>query len=259
MLGCFKPDFSSLSQEEKDNYKALHCSMCRSIKKNYGTFETLFLNYDLNFIYLTNFPDLNLKKSKECCSINPFKKVFTYDLDFSLYSDLTIIFIYVALLDKKFDKEFSLLYRFIEKSLKRSIRKARIKFNRKLEDEVFESLKGENDLNEISSLYADILITHLSLKEEMKSFFKEMIKIMYYFDSFKDYFNDKKHNKFNVFSSINIDDVPDESRRLIVESIFKLRSYISQNSINLKTLEYSLQSKFNKLNIKFAKDKRRFS
>ena len=51
MLGCFKPDFPSLTEEEKNIYKALHCSMCKSLQKNYGNLPTLFLNYDLDFIF----------------------------------------------------------------------------------------------------------------------------------------------------------------------------------------------------------------
>lgn len=258
MLGCFRPDFSSLNTEEKESYKSLHCSMCKAIKKNYGTIETIILNYDLDFIYLLFNTNLNIKKIQSSCTINPLKKIHIYDMDLDKYADLNMIFTYVAFLDKKFDNEVSFLYRVSERLFGKSLNKARAKFNRKLEDEVYEALKNESDLDKVSTLFADIVITHLSAEPSFTKALKEMIKIMYYFDSFKDYFRDIKENKFNVFNDLNIGVIPNEARNRIIDSITQIKYFVNEDSINFKTLEYSLQSKFNKLNIKFRKKRRRF-
>lgn len=257
MLGCFKPDFSSLTEEEKDNYKTLHCSMCKSLQKNYGTLETIFLNYDLDFIFLMIQTKLNFNKVKKSCVVNPLKKINTFDYDFSKYSDLNIIFVYVAILDKKFDNEFSNLYKITEKLLNKSIKKARENFSKTLEIDLLVALRDESNLNNIGNLYGDLVIKHLGLNNNYSDFFREMIKVMYYFDSFKDYFNDMKTNKFNVFSDVPIEEVPQRARELIVDSISNIKPYIPEDSINFKTLEFSLQSRYNKLNIKFSKNKRR--
>lgn len=259
MLGCFKPDFSSLTKEEKEHYKTLHCSMCKSLKKQYGTLETLFLNYDLDFIFLVSQPNLNMNKVKKRCTVNPLKTINTFDYDFSRYSNLNIIFIYVALLDKKFDGEFSRIYKITEKLLNKSIEKAKKNFNETLETDVFLALNNESNLDYIGSLYKNLIINHLKLDSNYSNIFKEMIKIMYYFDSFKDYFDDLKTNKFNVFSKISAMEVPQKARELIIDSIWNIKSYIPEDSINYKTLEFSLQSKFNKLNAKFSKNKRRYT
>ncbi len=257
MLGCFKPDFSSLTEEEKNIYKALHCSMCKSLQKNYGNLPTLFLNYDLDFIFLTTHSDFTMNKIRQRCVANPLKKINTFDYDFSKYSELNMIFIYVALLDKKFDNEFSYMYKIFEKLLHKSIKQTRVLFSETLEMDVLAALQNETNLNKIGSLYADLVMNHLKLSDDNTILLKEMIKIMYYFDSFKDYFHDVKHNKFNVFSNVETEDIPNQAKQLIIESIEKINPFIQEGSINQKTLEYSLQSKFNKLREKFIKNRRR--
>lgn len=76
MLGYFKPDFDVLTEEEQENLKCLHCSTCKSIRRNYGLFNTLFLNYDFEFIYLTYASSLStLEKKESYCILNPRKKL----------------------------------------------------------------------------------------------------------------------------------------------------------------------------------------
>ena len=65
-------------------------------------------------------------------------------------------------------------------------------------------------------------------------------------------YNEERNLK-DCLDSIN--DFVDEI--IIVDSISNIKPYIPEDSINFKTLEFSLQSRYNKLNIKFSKNKRR--
>lgn len=250
MLGCFKPDFSILSEKEKKYFKTLHCSLCKDIKKNYGIFSTMFLNYDLDFIYLSCNDISNKNVVEKRCVINPLKKIKVYEDNFEKYSDLTILFIYVSLLDKKIDSEENIFYKILEKKLKKNILKVKSKINRPIEKEVYEVLSFEDNLNYVSNLYSDIIINHLNISKDKVNYFKEMLKIMYYFDSFEDYTEDMKKNKFNLFRKYPKEKVVLKAREKIVASIYELKKELLENSLNIKTLEYSLQSKFNKIQFK---------
>jgi len=257
MLGCFRPDFSILTTDENEKYKAVHCSVCKAIKREYNLASTMFLSYDLDFINLTINSFENCNTLTSTCTINPFKKIHIYDYDFTKFADLTLILIYVSLLDKKIDNESGFTSRIVEILVGKQIIKARNKFKLPLEEFVKNALSSHDEINEIAILYSSLIVNHLQVKEDLRPFLVEMIKIMYYFDSFKDYFEDIKHKKFNVFSNIPPNEIPDFAKESIVTSINTLMLFLENNPLNQKTLEYGLLSKYNKIKSNFIKKLRR--
>lgn len=98
---AFKPE---LKISEYDTYKAVYCSICRSLGKEYGVFAKFVLSYDFVFLAM-----LKLSLEENCCGykkmrcpFNPTKKCMRLDkpsdaLSFS--SACLIIMFYYKLLD----------------------------------------------------------------------------------------------------------------------------------------------------------------
>lgn len=75
MFGYIKPFTPMLRVCELEAYKAVYCGLCRTLKKRYGMFASLFVNYDMTFAAML------LSEEKEpprlCqgrCVASPFRK-----------------------------------------------------------------------------------------------------------------------------------------------------------------------------------------
>lgn len=98
---AFKPE---LKISEYDTYKAVYCSICRSLGKEYGVFAKFILSYDFVFLAM-----LKLSLEKECCGykkmrcpFNPAKKCMRLDKpseSLSFSSACLVIMFYYKLLD----------------------------------------------------------------------------------------------------------------------------------------------------------------
>lgn len=102
---AYKPD---LKIAEYDTYKAIYCSICRQLGKDYGVFAKFILSYDFVFLAM-----LKLGLENDCCGytkmrcpFNPAKKCMrlkehSESLEFS--SACLIIMFYYKLLDDMHD------------------------------------------------------------------------------------------------------------------------------------------------------------
>ena len=262
MLGYFRPDFSVLTEKEQENLKCLHCTTCKNIRKKYGLFSTLFLNYDFEFIYLTYGSNLSaLEKKESYCVLNPKKKIKIYDIDLTKIADLTMLAVYISVLDKKIDKEFNFLYFILSKILKRNFIKVKSVFHREI-NLIKKVLNKENEMKLMAELYSNIITSYLNIKEPLKKdIYINMLEIMYYFDYFEDYFNDKKKNKKTILTDFHREKITEYIKEKLVTKIFLLKTSLinidkENKEIIEKILEYSLQSKFNKINKKYINKKR---
>ncbi|MBP3706618.1 MAG: hypothetical protein J6J13_05180 [Clostridia bacterium] len=76
MFGYIRANKSELKVKEFDTYKAIYCSLCRKLGKNYGFISRLTLSYDFTFLTLLN---MSLKEGcpafeRKICAFNPLKK-----------------------------------------------------------------------------------------------------------------------------------------------------------------------------------------
>ncbi len=76
MFGYVKIYKPELKVKDYEAYKAVYCSLCRQLKKDYGVFAPMTLNYDFTLLALTR-----MAFAEECpgfksgrCEYNPFKK-----------------------------------------------------------------------------------------------------------------------------------------------------------------------------------------
>ncbi len=104
MFGYVKAYKPELKISEYDTYKAVYCSLCRQLGKDYGVFAKFILSYDFVFLAM-----LKLGLENECCGykkmrcpFNPLKKCMRLDKDsnaLSFSAACLIIMFYYKLLD----------------------------------------------------------------------------------------------------------------------------------------------------------------
>ena len=76
LFGYIRIDKPELRVKEYETYKAIYCSLCRSLGKHYGFLSRLTLSYDFTFLALL---DMSLKDGcdgfeRKRCAFNPLKK-----------------------------------------------------------------------------------------------------------------------------------------------------------------------------------------
>ena len=76
VFGYIRAEKPELKVKEYEMYKAVYCSLCRTLGRYYGVMARLTLSYDFTFLALLN---MSLKEECECierkrCAFNPLKK-----------------------------------------------------------------------------------------------------------------------------------------------------------------------------------------
>lgn len=111
MFGYVKPDKAELKIKEYETYKAVYCSLCKTLGKEYGLFSRFFLTYDATFFVL--FFKSVFQTSPDCahkgvCRFNPLKKCnyISEDEFFKKAAALTVIMFYYKLRDTLSDGTF---------------------------------------------------------------------------------------------------------------------------------------------------------
>lgn len=109
MFGYIKIDKPELKVKEYETYRAIYCSLCKCLGKNYGLVSRFTLNYDFTFLALLN---SSLKDGcdifeKKLCTFNPAKKCnFCKDDSFlEMPSAVSMIMTYYKLLDNIADEK----------------------------------------------------------------------------------------------------------------------------------------------------------
>ena len=76
MFGYIRAEKGELKVKEYDTYKAIYCSLCKKLGKNYGILSRMTLSYDFTFLALLNMSLQNscTKFERKRCAFNPLKK-----------------------------------------------------------------------------------------------------------------------------------------------------------------------------------------
>lgn len=131
MFGYVKPCKAELKIKEYETYKAVYCSLCRTLGKEYGVLTRFFLTYDAVFFAL--FLKCVSQSAPDCahsgvCRFNPLKKCNYIDEDEILKkaAALTVIMFYYKLRDNIGDSPFYkkialyLIYPYIKSKFKKA-------------------------------------------------------------------------------------------------------------------------------------------
>lgn len=132
MFGYVKLYKPELKIKDYEAYKAVYCSLCKAIGKEYGVFARAFLSYDLTFYVLFR----KAVAQEQCdhyrkgvCRFNPLKKcnyVAERDETFCTAAALTILLSYYKIRDNIADGGFFkklacyLIYPYIRKKFKKA-------------------------------------------------------------------------------------------------------------------------------------------
>ncbi len=102
MFGYVVANMDQLSEEAKGIYRRYYCGLCRSLKKQYGNFGRLTLNYDMTFMVLL-LADLNDPKTTVHtgrCVVHPAKQREMAENELIDYgASMNILLAYYNLLD----------------------------------------------------------------------------------------------------------------------------------------------------------------
>ncbi len=154
MFGYVTPYKAMLLVKEYDEYKAIYCTLCKKLAKNYGFMTRFFLSFDLCFYTLLS---LNYKQEtpsytkEKHCILKSLKTCYCINNEDEVYNKaaaITILMTYHKLLDILADENFKkrIGARFLLLFFSRAIKKAQKQYPHF--SEILENLTQEQSLEE---------------------------------------------------------------------------------------------------------------
>ncbi len=236
MFGYIRVSKPELKIKEYEMYKAVYCSLCKRLGKDYGIFSRFALSYDFTFTALTELALADEFCGTHCkkCTFNPFKKC-TYcinDEHFAVSAAALIILGYYKIKDDlKDEKGFKKLLAILKKSLfNLSYKKAKKSFpdidaisnEYFLNQEKAESIKNASldDAAEPSSIMLSKLLPLCAKEENDKKVLAFLGRLMgryiYLLDCLADRSRDIKKGAFNPISNLE----PNEATNKIKAQLY---------------------------------------
>lgn len=221
MFGYVKPDKPELKIKDYETYKAIYCSLCRTLGKEYGLLARFLLTYDAAFYALLKKSVLQAKPDcayKGVCRFNPLKKCNYIDTDSYLKdaAALTVIMFYYKVLDNINDGKplkrlaSRLVYPYIKIKFNKAVKKYS-KYNDIIKVSTDEQARIENEKTDSIDIAAHPTAVSLQkifsdgIKDETQKRIVERIgyclgRWVYLMDAFDDLENDIKAGAYNPFA-----------------------------------------------------------
>ncbi|MDY6059704.1 MAG: DUF5685 family protein [Candidatus Fimenecus sp.] len=221
MFGYVKPDKPELKIKDYETYKAIYCSLCRTLGKEYGLLARFLLTYDAAFYALLKKSVLQEKPDcayKGVCRFNPLKKCNYIDTDSYLKdaAALTVIMFYYKVLDNINDGKplkrlaSRLVYPYIKIKFNKAVKKYS-KYNNIIKVSTDEQARIENEKTDSIDIAAHPTAVSLQkilsdgIKDETQKRIVERIgyclgRWVYLMDAFDDLENDIKAGVYNPFA-----------------------------------------------------------
>lgn len=235
MFGYIRISKGELKIKEYDTYKAVYCSLCKKLGKDYGIVSRLTLSYDFTFLAL-----INMSLKEKCpgyttgrCAFNPLKKCnYCSDTDdLQMPAATAMIMLYYKILDNIADeKGFKKLgYRLILPVFKRAYKKARRSYP-EIDEVVGEYISEQtllekadtNDLDAICHPTANALARILEFcsvdKNEQRILNRIgycLGKYIYLMDALCDREDDLKKKSYNIINLLDGNDAEERIKRQI--------------------------------------------
>lgn len=245
MFGYVRPLKGELKVNEYEEYKAVYCTLCKSISEHYGRLQSFFLSYDLTFYVLLSLNEGFEEKNKCCvkgkCIFNPFKKcnyVFMEEEIYKKAAALTVMMSYGKILDNSLDEKGikKLAYKFLKVICKKAYKKASSDYPF-ISEALSEMLKAQSEaeksdmhLDACCEPTANMLKTVCGELSKGDSFIKPALENLGYFlgrwiytiDAADDLEEDLKSKSFNPLIkkfglNLNSTDTLSEEKRKYIE------------------------------------------
>lgn len=235
MFGYVKIYKPELKVKDYEAYKAVYCSLCRQMKKDYGIFAPLTLNYDFTLLALTR-----MAFSEECpgfksgrCEYNPLKKCQkcingTAELEFAAAS--AMLMCYYKVQDDIEDSSFfkSLAKRLLKPYFAIKRKKAMKKYaeaDAVIAKAMAEQIEIEREKTESidaaahpgAAAMGELLKIGFAgeTAEELQRFGYLTGRWVYFADALDDMESDRKTNSYNVFNNISKEEAKEKAVKVL--------------------------------------------
>ncbi|MBR4050883.1 MAG: hypothetical protein IKK09_10350 [Clostridia bacterium] len=223
MFGYVKIYKPELKVKHYEAYKGVYCSLCKTLKKEYGVFASLTLNYDFTLLALTR-----LAFAEECCGFtdsrcvyNPLKKCQqcvngNEELKYSAAAAMIMCYYKVAddIADSSFFK--GLAKRMLKPYFAIKRKKAKKKYP-ELDEIISRAMQKQSETEKRKETSVDIAADPSAkamgeilccgfegeAKEKLNRFGYLVGRWVYLVDALDDMEDDRKNNSYNVFNNIN--------------------------------------------------------
>ncbi len=223
MFGYVKIYKPELKVKHYEAYKGIYCSLCKTLKKEYGMLASLTLNYDFTLLAL-----IRMAFANECCgfkdsrcAFNPMKKCqqcINGENELSYAAAAAMIMCYHKVNDDIADSSFvkGLVKRIIKPYFALKRRKAMKKYAQ-LDKMIFAAMSAQGEIEKKSDSGIDAS-AHPSakamgeilsygfegeIKEKLERFGYLAGRWVYLMDALDDMDSDRKTHSYNVFNNIN--------------------------------------------------------
>jgi hypothetical protein len=220
MFGYVTPCKMEMKIKDYEIFKAYYCGLCNSIKKNFGNFPRLTLNYDMTFlaILLDSLSENKYSFRKFRCLIHPTKKRIIINdneaIDYAAFCNVTLA--YYKLMDDVYDNKTiksKVLSIFLKTYLKNPPNAyTNIMKYTKEKLLLLNTLEGRNDImsiDELSDVFADLTGFIISFYYKETAFKDNLYwlgynlgKWIYIIDAYDDLEKDIESNSFNAINSL---------------------------------------------------------
>lgn len=211
MFGYVVVNQPELKIKDFEIYRGFYCGLCQSLKKEFGEWSRLSLNYDMTFlaILLTALYEPDSIKELKRCIIHPMKKHTMYENEYVTYAaEMTIVLTYLKCKDN-WEDEHSYTSHIYQGILKRKYIQIKNKYPKKIEN-IEQALKDNGDLEKqkiydldrLSSLTGKFMAEIICMKEdewknELYKMGDYLGRYIYLLDAYDDLESDKKKGCFN--------------------------------------------------------------
>lgn len=236
-------------------WQGYYCGLCKTLEKNHNAFTRLGLNYDMTFLAVvigsavSEKPDIK----KQRCFFHPLNKRYALKPSNALkYAcDASIVLTCEKLSDDINDDKRASAF-FMRLPYKFSCKKAKKNIKAKeISEQLFKLYRlekaGCKNIDEIADCFAVLmaeLMTPDFIPEEKREllykFGYNLGRWIYIIDAVNDYYEDKRKNKYNPFTELNIDEAEftltytlSKIGRLYRELDFKINNSLIENIIFL--------------------------
>ncbi len=220
MFGYVKAYKPELKMSEYDTYKAVYCSLCRQLGKDYGIFAKFILSYDFVFLAMLKLglDDVCCGYKKMRCPFNPLKKCMRLEKDsasLEFSAACLVIMFYYKLLDDMHDNGIKGKLRsgLMYPVFKHYLKKARKKYS-DIDDKIAGFMQNQSEVEKVNSTSIDasaeptakMLEYVFSYGVTDEKTFRILSRLgylsgkwVYLIDALDDLSDDIKKNRFNPF------------------------------------------------------------
>lgn len=213
MFGYVVANLDQLSDEQKELYRSYYCGLCRSLKKQFGNFGRLTLNYDISFmvLLLADLHDPKTTVHEGRCLVHPRKERKMSENEIVDYgASMNLLLAYYNLMDDWEDegnkrsltaaKQIKRYIPAIEEQYPRQAKAVRegLRALRDIE------LRGAGDLDSAANAFGSILGQIFIWKkdrwaEDCYRFGDALGHFIYWMDAYEDLPKDEKKKSYNPF------------------------------------------------------------